>query len=188
MLAKCNNSAGRRPVVKKLLIIAVAGSGLFVLVGQEPAPAPVFTAAQAEAGRRAFQERGGVPAMKDAACAYCHTVTLTGRNGDAGELPPLNSLDPSMQKNIRDMGRIPPLAGAKFMKVWGAQTTQDLIERIKLAAGPDQDMALNLAAYILQVNEAKAGVQPLKADTAVEIRSVATGGAPIAPEDKPDRP
>jgi hypothetical protein len=175
-------------VIKKFLVAAFAGSGFFVLIGQEPASAPVFTAAQAEAGRKAFQDKGGIPAMTEAACAYCHTATLTGRKGDPGELPPLSSLPPAIQKNIHEMGRIPPLAGAKFMSVWGTQTTQDLVERIKQAAGPDQDVALNLAAYILQMNGAKAGAQALKGDTAVEIRSVATGVAPAAWEDKSDRP
>ena len=70
--------------------------------------------------------------MPEAACAYCHTSALTGRNGDPGELPPLSSLDPALQKNIQNMGgRVPPLAGAKFLRVWGAKTTQELAERIK---------------------------------------------------------
>jgi hypothetical protein len=55
------------------------------------------------------------------------------------------------------------------------------VERIKQAAGLDQDVTLNLAAYILQVNGAKAGEQALTATTAVEIRSIAPGA-------KSDRP
>ena len=47
------------------------------------------------------------------------------------------------------------------------------MERIKLAAGPDEDTALNLVAYILQVNGAKSGDQALTGASAVEIRSVA---------------
>jgi cytochrome c553 len=161
-------------MLKKLLATAAAASGLFVLTAQKPDAPPVFTAAQAEAGRKAFQDKGGTTAMPHAACAYCHTVALTGRNGDPGELPALSSLDPAVQKNIQDMGgRIPPLAGAKFMRVWGVKTTKDLVERIKLAAGPDEDTALNLVAYILQVNGAKSGDQALTGASAVEIRSVA---------------
>ena len=163
-------------MMKKFLSAAVAASGLFVLTAQKPDPPAVFTAAQAEAGRKAFQDKGGTSANPEAACAYCHTVALTGRNGDPGELPPLSSLNPALQKNIEGMGGIvPPLAGEKFMRVWGAKTTQDLVERIKIAAGPDQDTALNLAAYILQFNGAKSGEQALTAATAVEIRSVAAG-------------
>ena len=44
-------------------------------------------------------------------------------------------------------------------------------------------MALNLAAYILQVNGAKPGEQALTAATSIEIRAVAGEVA----ETKPDR-
>ena len=137
----------------------------------------MYTAAQAEAGRGRSRIRG-TTANKDAACAYGHTATLTGRNGEPDEVPPLSSLDPLMQKAIQDSGRIPPLAGAKFMKVWGARTTQELTNHIKQTAGPDEKTALNLTAYILQVNGAKLGPQAPTAAIAVEIRSVATGIAP----------
>jgi hypothetical protein len=159
--------------MKKFLVAGVVGSGLLVLTAQEPVAPAVFTAGQAEAGRKAFQDKGGTPANPEAACAYCHTIALTGRNGDPGEMPPLSSLSPALQKNIQLMGaRVPPLAGEKFMRVWGAKSTQDLVERIKIAAGPDEATAVNLAAYILQVNGAKSGDQALSGNTAVEIRAV----------------
>ena len=100
-------------MLKKLLATAAAASGLFVLTAQKPDAPPVFTAAQAEAGRKAFQDKGGTKAMPHAACAYCHTVALTGRNGDPGELPALSSLDPAVQKNIQDMGGENPSAGRR---------------------------------------------------------------------------
>jgi hypothetical protein len=160
----------------KTLLAAVFASSS-ALLGQGLGQS-VFTAAQAEAGRKAFQEKGGASGNKDAACAYCHTVTLTGRTGAADEVPALSSLDPVMQEAIRNSGRIPPLAGPKFVAAWGARTTTDLINRIKLAAGQDEPEAtsVNIAAYILQVNGqvngAKPGAQALTAATAVEIRDV----------------
>jgi hypothetical protein len=86
-------------------------------------------------------------------------------------------LDPDLQKNIQSR-MIPALAGAKFMAVWGVRTTQDLSRRVMEAAGQDDETNLNLTAYILQVNGAKPGAQPLTTATAVEIRSIATGIAP----------
>jgi hypothetical protein len=160
--------------MKRLLVTTVAGVVVFVLAGRsEEAPRAVYTAAQAEAGRTAFQSKGGAPSFKDYSCEYCHTTALTGRHGDPGEVPAISSLDPDLQKNIQ--GRmIPALAGAKFMAVWGARTTQDLSRRVMLAAGQDEETNLNLTAYILQVNRAKPGAQPLTTGTAVEIRSIAT--------------
>jgi cytochrome c5 len=126
---------------------AVAGCGFFVLTGQPAAPPAVFTAAQAAAGRTAYQS----------SCAQCHTDTLMGRDD------------------------VPPLAGADFMAKWGARTTKALCSRIQLAVGADhrsdEEFRLDLTAYILQANGAKPGTQPLTIDTAVEIRSVATGVA-----------
>ncbi len=161
------------------LFAVVTASGFTVLLAQGPNLTSVVTPAQAEAGRKAFQDKGGTSATKDAACAYCHTVALMGRTGAPGELPELGSLEPALQRTIQNDGSIPPLAGPKFMTVWGARTTHDLIDRIKLAAGPDEpeETSVNLAAYILQVNGAKSGTQPLTAASAIEIRSVAPGTA-----------
>jgi len=84
-------------------------------------------------------------------------------------------------------GRIPPLAGANaafppFMTKWGGRTTKDLYARIQEAVGADrymdEQLCLNLAAYILQVNGARPGTQALTTDTALEIRSVAPGLKP----------
>jgi cytochrome c553 len=161
------------------LLGAVIVCGVCCSVGQEPGATGVFTAAQAEAGRKAFQEKGGTSGNKEAACAYCHTTTLTGRTGAPGEIPPLSSLDPSLQKAIQSSGRIPPLAGEKFLAAWGEQTTRDLTERIELAAGKDEpvETSVNLTAYILQVNGAKPGGRPLSADTAIEIRTLVARGS-----------
>jgi len=88
-------------------------------------------------------------------------------------------------------GRIPPLAGANtafqpFLSKWGPRTTADLSRRINEAVGGfppkplDQETYLNLTAYVLQVNGASAGSQPLTKSTAVEIRTI-TKSADSAP-------
>lgn len=161
-------------MLTKTLFAMVIASGVSALLAQSPTLPSVFTTAQAEAGRKAFQEKGGTSGNKEAACAYCHTVSLTGRVGAPGELPALSSLEPTMQQAIQSSGRIPPLAGPKFIAVWGARTTQDLTNRIKLAAGQDEpeETSVNLAAYILQVNGAKPGAQKLTAATAVSVLDV----------------
>jgi cytochrome c553 len=157
----------------KLLVIAtaVAACGVFILTGQQAAPPAVYTAAQAAAGRAAYEN----------ACAKCHTDTLVGRDG-TGEIPDYLQIY---------AGKIPPLAGANsafepFLTKWGARTTKELSSRVKVAVGGfppqglDDKTYLNLTAYVLQVNGARPGTQALTADTAVEVRSVATGAAPEA--------
>jgi mono/diheme cytochrome c family protein len=154
-------------IVKTLPIVAaaIASCGLFLLPGQQPPPPAVFTSAQAEAGRAAYES----------SCTKCHTETLFGRDG-TGEIPEF------LQAYG---GRIPPLAGANaafppFLSKWGERTTKALYLRIKDAAGGfpppgrrlDDELCLNLTAYVLQVNGARAGAQALTASTAVEIRSI----------------
>lgn len=129
-----------------MIATAIAASGLFVLTAQQAAPPAVYTAAQAAAGRAAYQS----------SCTQCHTDTLMGRVGKGGDV------------------RFPP-----FMTKWGARTTKDLYIRIQEAVGSDrymdEQLCLNLTAYILQANGARPGTQALTTATAVEIRSVATG-------------
>ena len=146
---------------KVLMIIVFVG---VCAPGQAAESAAVFTTAQAEAGRAAF----------DSSCAKCHTEKLTGHDG-TGEIPEI----------VRPYkGKIPPLAGTNaafepFLAKWGEQTTRDLYLRIKSATGAfpppgrrvDDELYLDLAAYILQVNGAKAGPRELKTGTAVEIRA-----------------
>ena len=71
-------------MLRKLLLTAsaVLGCGFFIVTGQRAAPPAVYTAAQAAAGRTAYES----------SCGKCHTSTLLGRKGEAGELPPLGSL------------------------------------------------------------------------------------------------
>jgi S-disulfanyl-L-cysteine oxidoreductase SoxD len=154
--------------MKKLPIIAVAvaSCGFFTLTAQQSTPTAVFTAAQAAAGRAAYES----------SCNRCHTDTLIGRDG-TGEIPEIAQ---------PYKGRIPPLAGANaafppFLTKWGAKTTNALYKRIREAvpAFPppgltiNDELGLDITAYVLQVNGARPGTQPLTTATEVEIRSIA---------------
>jgi alcohol dehydrogenase (cytochrome c) len=134
-------------------VVAIIACGVFVLTGQQPGQqrgAGPFTAAQANAGAAAYQTN----------CAGCHGGDLSGRN-DA-----------------------PPLAGISFMGDWGDRTAGDLIAFIQAAMPPGQANSLSkqtyieIAAFVLRSNGAAAGNQALAANTAVAIRSVATGQTP----------
>jgi hypothetical protein len=151
--------------MKLVLAVVVASCGLGVVMGQPASPSAVFTVAQAEAGRVAYE----------ASCAKCHTATLVGRDG-TGEIPDF----------LQDYaGKIPPLAGANaaftpFMTKWGARTTRDLYIRIQDATRgfppPDRKLSdklwLDLTAYVLQINGAQPGPQALTPGTAVEIQAI----------------
>jgi mono/diheme cytochrome c family protein len=157
-------------MVKRLLAIAIAGCGLFVLTGQQAPPPAVFTAAQAAAGRTAYES----------SCAKCHTNTLAGHDG-TGEIPEFLQAYGGM---------IPPLAGSNsafppFLTKWGPRTTKALYWRIQDATSAfpppnrhlNEELFLDLTAYILQANGARPGTQALTTATAVEVRSIATGAA-----------
>src|SRR5690349_4433327 len=109
-----------------LIFAAIAGCGLFLATGQEPAQPGVFTAAQAEAGRTAYLNT----------CGKCHLESLLGRTGDPKEMPAVDSLPAVMKKVVLDAGGVvPPLAGPEFLEEWGARTTRELSQRIKTAVG-----------------------------------------------------
>src|SRR5580698_7434044 len=148
-----------------IIALALASCGVFILTAQQSAPTAVFTAAQAAAGRAAYES----------SCNRCHTDALIGRDG-TGEIPEIAQ---------PYKGKIPPLAGANaafppFMTKWGALTTKDLYMRIRAAvpAFPppgrtiNDELGLDITAYVLQVNGARPGTQPLTTDTEVEVRSI----------------
>jgi len=154
-----------RTRTRSLAVATALAGGLCVAAAQPPAPT-VFSAAQAEAGRAAYENT----------CVKCHTVTLRGRTGDPSEMPPVSSLPADMQKMIQDrLGKVPPLAGPYFMARWGTRTTEDLSKRIQEAiggfppAGTNDTTALKITAYVLQVNGARPGTQELTATTAVPV-------------------
>lgn len=150
-----------------ILASLILGSGLFVLTAQRPAPA-VFTAAQAEAGRVAYENT----------CGKCHTPSLLGRKGEPGELPPVGSLSKEYQDFIGPHGFVPPLAGKTFIERWGSKTAGQLISRFQETVdsfgleGSDKEFTVNITAYILLVNGAKAGTQPLHRSTEAVVREI----------------
>jgi alcohol dehydrogenase (cytochrome c) len=144
-------------VMKKSLIAgAAAGAALLtgILTGQQPPPAasaPVvaapYTAAQAEAGRAAYQ----------ANCANCHAPDLSGRN-DASQLAGSLFMGSWGGRTTADLvgfiqGSMPP----------------------GNAGGLPEATYLNIAAFILDSNGARPGTQPLTTQAKVGIRSIATG-------------
>ena len=73
----------------------------------------------------------------------------------------------------------PALAGADFVKAWGAQTTVDLFNYVQgMPPGGTPlpaDENLTVVAFILHQNGAAAGAAPLLATTSVKIGGIATG-------------
>ncbi|HEY6342604.1 MAG TPA: PQQ-binding-like beta-propeller repeat protein [Bryobacteraceae bacterium] len=126
-------------------------------------PAGPYTQEQAAAGRAIYQTN----------CASCHADNLSGREG-------------------------PQLAGANFMAQWGDRTIGELIAFMQTTMPPGAanlpgDSYLNLAAFIVDANGARAGNQPLTAASNGALRSVAsgqraaylqTGGGPVAAQGK----
>jgi alcohol dehydrogenase (cytochrome c) len=129
-----------------LALTFVAAYGVVRVTGQQTTAAGPYTAAQATAGRAVYQ----------ASCASCHNADLSGLNA-------------------------PALAGLQFTGSWGERTTADLVAFMAGAMPPDNPGSLgeaaylNVAAFILDTNGARAGNQPLTAATRVAIRTVATG-------------
>lgn len=140
----------------RILIVPVAAAAFSVatLARQQPPGTGPFTAAQAGAGATAYQT----------SCATCH------------------------QSDLRGLGTATPLVGTEFIGAWGNRSTRDLLSFIRLTMPPgnpgalDPDTYASIAAFILQSNGARAGNQPLTADTQAVINSVASGqAAPGAP-------
>jgi len=111
-------------------------------------PAAPFTAAQLDAGRQAYIGH----------CMMCHGDKLQGI-GDAQKL-----------------------VGKDFVDAWGHDTTKDLFSAVRVEmpqndpASLSDEMYLNLVAFLLHANGAKAGMVPLTADTAVGIAGIISGG------------
>jgi alcohol dehydrogenase (cytochrome c) len=144
----------RRAIVASTLIAGLS----FSLSATQPAPAaaPVFTAAQANAGQTSYQTN----------CASCHLADLAGQN-EAPQLAGPNFRNTWRTRTTRDLielmqASMPP-------------------GRPSLA----NDDYVNLAAFILRANGAAAGTQALLATTATPIGSVATGQAATAAPARP---
>ena len=142
-----------------LMIAGILCVAATILSGQPDSGSRIFTAAQADAGRVAY----------DKTCGRCHTLTLMGREGKPDERPELHLLSEADRKFIADYGgRVPPLAGKVFLERWGSKTAAQLIARFqeakfsfKAAGLTDEEDIVHITAYVLQVNGAKAGSQRL---------------------------
>ena len=154
---------------RALLTITVLCWGANFVPGQQPNRGRIFTAAQAESGRVAYEKT----------CGRCHTLTLMGREGKPEERPAVSSLSEADQKFIGNYdGRVPPLAGKVFLQHWGSKTAAQLVARFQEAkfsfqeAGLTDDEAIvHITAYVLQINGAKAGSQPLTRATSAIVNS-----------------
>src|SRR5580704_18603433 len=120
----------------------IGAYGVVRLAGQQAAlPAGPFTAAQADAGRAAYATN----------CASCHNADLSGS------------------------GNAAPLAGSVFMGGWNTRSTKDLVGFMQGSMPPNnpggltEATYLNIAAFILQSNGARAGNQALTAATDTRI-------------------
>lgn len=126
-----------------------------MVTAQEPTKPAAFTSAQAEVGRAAYEK----------SCGQCHTPSLRGRKGEAGEVPPLASLPEPYQKFIGPRMRVPALVGKEFVGKYGSQKVSDLYSLFRGAADStpvaelhmSDDTLVDITAYILQKNGAQAG-------------------------------
>lgn len=153
-----------------LIALALLGSGRLILTGQQQTAPGIFTSAQAEAGRTAYENT----------CGKCHTYTLLGRKGEEGEFPPASSLPAPYQKFIGNPNHVPPLAGKTFLSRYGEKTAAQLIARFQVTVDDPffqfkdihDETTVNITAYVLQMNGAKPGSQPLTRTTGTIVNSV----------------
>ena len=133
-----------------LILAAIAALGVAIAFSQQSAG--IYTAAQAEAGRAAYQ----------ASCAECHRPDLTG----SFEAPPLagvNFFNAWRELPVRELvSRIRDTMPPANPGAVGEQAT------------------VSIVAFLLQSNGASAGTQTLTAAAAAPVGSVATGQAVAA--------
>lgn len=143
-------SAGIRRYVA-VLAAALGGSAIVLVAGQQPTAVPIFTAAQATAGRAAYQ----------ASCASCHVADLGGRN-EAPQLAGGDFIGTWRTRSAKDlfdyMSSTMPPGGPSL--------------------SPEQ--YASIVAYILQQNSAQPGQTAFDGTSAATIGSVATGQRPTA--------
>src|SRR5262245_17385669 len=120
--------------------------------GQQPQPsaAGVYTAAQAQAGQAAYRQN----------CAGCHLADFRG-SGDA-----------------------PAVAGPDFAAKWGPKAVNELFTYLVQSMPPTNPGSLgeagtlDVTAYLLQINGAPVGQQPLTATRSTPISALLTGQPP----------
>ncbi|MGE0444769.1 MAG: PQQ-binding-like beta-propeller repeat protein [Vicinamibacterales bacterium] len=121
-----------------------------VSTAQQPAAAPIYTAAQARAGQ----------ALYTAQCAGCHQADLSGLN-EAPQLAGGSFLAAWGERPVSDLA---------------AYIVRAMPPDNPGAAGPDG--VAQIVAYVLQANGATPGAQALTPQTATSIRAVAMQQAP----------
>ncbi|RPI52364.1 MAG: hypothetical protein EHM55_16715, partial [Acidobacteria bacterium] len=135
------------------------GSAVFIgftiasLGGQQPAAGGVFTAAQAQAGQNAYAQQ----------CAGCH--------GD----------------DFRGSADAPALQGQDFRAKWGPQAVNELFTYLVQTMPPTNPGALGeegtlaVTAFLLQINGARAGQQPMtpRIETPINTLLVGPAQAPV---------
>jgi PQQ-dependent dehydrogenase (methanol/ethanol family) len=128
---------------------AFAGMTIASVGGQQVAPAAagVYTAAQGQAGRAAYAQQ----------CAGCHLADFRG-SGDA-----------------------PALTGPDFTAKWGPRAVNELFTYIVQSmprtnpGSLGEQGTLAVTAYLLQINGAPAGQQPLTATVSTPMNALLTG-------------
>ena len=109
---------------RTLLTAASLCLAAIVVSGQQSNGGGIFTSAQAASGRVAYEKT----------CGRCHTLALTGRQGNPEERPMVSSLSEADRKFIENYGgRVPPLAGKVFLQRWAAKTAAELVARFQEA-------------------------------------------------------
>ena len=137
--------------------IVIALCSVMVVAGQQRGAGGLYTAAQAAAGRTAYQ----------ANCAACHLANLAGQ-GDVPQLAGSTFIDGWGRRSTRDL--------VSFLQLTMPPTRPGSLS-------PEE--YVNIVAFILEANGAPAGNQPLTANTEVAISSVATAQVPAAPAQAP---
>ena len=134
-----------------IVAAALVVSTLALAAGQQ-APAATYTAAQAAAGRTAYQ----------AQCASCHLPDLKG-SGDAAPLVGSEFMDAWGRRSPREL--------LSFMQLTMPPTRPGALS---------QEEYVTIAAFVLQQNGAPAGAAALTPTLDVAINAIATGQAPAA--------
>jgi len=133
------------------LAALLGGSAIALVSGQQPTGAPIYTVAQATAGRAAYQ----------ANCASCHVADLGGRN-EAPQLAGGDFMNTWRSRSAKDLFDYM----SSTMPPGGASLTSD--------------QYASIVAYILQQNSAQPGQTAFDGTQLATIGSVATGQRPTS--------
>src|SRR5262245_2897689 len=133
------------------VLASLVGTGAIAVLVAQPAQPPSFTAAQAAAGRTAYER----------SCSGCHRADLQG-SFEAPQLSGSNFLNQWGDKTI----------GALQTYLMASMPPSD-------PGSPGPDTMITIVAYLLQSNGARPGAQALTPQAAATVRS-ALGARPAA--------